>query len=123
MPPMYSMTQNIPTYLDPNLLEKNLVPFLAADENLRGLLDYRSYRLQNRDSHVSRRSSGRIPEYSNRVRSQTPARFSGIPAVGVLRFLRTMRIAFDDTGISEGIACSTVVRGVVKSPNWAKKEG
>jgi hypothetical protein len=104
MPPMYSMTQNIPTYLDPNMLEKNLVPYMAADENLRGLLDYRSYRLQKRDSHVSRRSSGRISEYANRVRSQTPARFSGIPAVGVLRFLRTMRIAFDDTGISEGIA-------------------
>jgi hypothetical protein len=33
-----------------------------------------------------------------------PAIFFGIPAVGVLRFLRTMRIAFDDTGISEGIA-------------------
>lgn len=104
MPPMHSMTQNLPTYLNPNLLEKNLVPYTAADENLRGLLDYRSYRLQRRDSHVSRRSSGRISEYANRVRSQTPARFSGIPAVGVLRFLRTMRIAFDDTGISEGIA-------------------
>jgi hypothetical protein len=104
---MYSITQNIPTYLDPNFLENNLVPYMAADENLRGLLDYRSCRLQKLDIHVSRRSSGRISEYANRVRSQTPARFSGIPAVGVLRFLRTMSIAFDDIGISEGI-CNAI---------------
>jgi hypothetical protein len=77
---------------------------MAADETLRGLLDYRSYRLQKRYSHVSRRSSGCISEYATRLRSQTPARFSGIPAVCVLRFLRTMRIAFEDTGISEGMA-------------------
>ena len=104
MPSVYAMNQNIPAYMDPNLIETNLVPYTAADDNLRGLLDYRSYRLQRRHSQVSRRSSGRISEFANRVRSQTPARFSGIPAVGVLRFLRTLRIAFDDTGISEGIA-------------------
>jgi hypothetical protein len=87
MPQMYSMTQDLPACLNPNLLEKNLVPYITADENLRGLLDYMSHRLQRRDSQVSRRSSGRISEYDNRVRSQTPARFSGITAVGVLRFL------------------------------------
>jgi hypothetical protein len=41
---------------------------------------------------------------ANRVRSQTPMRFSGIPAVGALRFSKTLRIAFDDTGINEGVA-------------------
>jgi hypothetical protein len=101
---MYSMTPNLPACLNPNSLEKNLVSDTAADENLRGLLEYRPSRLQRRGSQVSGRSSGRISEYANRIRSQMPARFSGIPAVGVLRFLLTMRIAFDDTGISEGIA-------------------
>jgi hypothetical protein len=83
-------------------LEPGLIPYVAGDERLREILDYRSYRLHNRDGHVSSRASGRISEYANRVR--TPMRFSGIPAVGALRFLRTLRIAFDDTGINEGVA-------------------
>jgi hypothetical protein len=101
---MHFVPQNMYSSMNPNLLEANLFPYMAADDNLRPLLDYRSYRLQRRESRVYRRSSGRISVYANRVRSQTPARFSEIPAVGVLRFLRTLRIAFDDTGISEGIA-------------------
>ena len=67
MPSVYAMNQNIPAYMDPNLIETNLVPYTAADDNLRGLLDYRSYRLQRRHSQVSRRSSGRISEFANRV--------------------------------------------------------
>jgi hypothetical protein len=115
MPPMYAMTQNVPACMDLNLIETNLVSYTAADDNLRGLLDYRSNRLQRRYSQVSRWSSGRISEYDNRVWSQTPARFSGIPAVGVLRFLLTLRIAFDDTGISEGIAIR-LITNFVKEP-------
>jgi hypothetical protein len=85
-------------------LEPGLVPYVTGDDRLRAILDYRSYRLNIRDGHVSSRASGRISEHANRVRSQTPMRFSGIPAVGALRFLRTLRIAFDETGISEGVA-------------------
>jgi hypothetical protein len=91
-------------HMELSYLEPGLVPYVAGDDRLRAILDYRSYRLNIRDGHVSSRASGRISEYANRVRSQTPMRFSGIPAVGALRFLRTLRIAFDDTGISEGVA-------------------
>jgi hypothetical protein len=85
-------------------LEPGLMPYVAGDDRFREILDYRSYRLNNRDGHVSSRASGRISEYANRVRPQTPMRFSGRPAVGALRFLRTLRIAFDDTGINKGVA-------------------
>jgi hypothetical protein len=93
-----------PVHMTVSFLEPGLVPYIAGDDQLRAILDYRSYRLNIRDGHVSSRASGRISEYANRVRSQTPIRFSGMPAVGALQFLRNLRIASDDTGINEVIA-------------------
>jgi hypothetical protein len=85
-------------------LEPGLIPYVAGDDRIREIIDYRSYRLNNCDGHASSRASGRISEYANRVRSKTPMRFSGITAVGAFRFIRTLRIAFDDTGNNEGVA-------------------
>jgi hypothetical protein len=67
-------------------LEPGLIPFVEGGDRLREILYYRSYRLNNRDGHVSSRASGLISEYANRVRSQTSMRSS---AVGALRFFRT----------------------------------
>jgi hypothetical protein len=102
--PVESMTPDRNT----SLLEPGLSPLHVSDERLVTLLDYRSYRLRNMDFKVSSRASGRVSEYANRVRSQTPVRFSGNPAIGILRFLRTLRIAFDDTGLSEGVALRVI---------------
>jgi hypothetical protein len=96
--------QGVPAHLNPDLLEPGLFPTPVADETIRHLLDYRTYRLRRRQEYVSSRSSGRIAEYANRVRSQTQVRFSGNPPIRVLYFLRTLRIAFDDTGLTEGLA-------------------
>jgi hypothetical protein len=79
-------------------------PYITGDDRLRAILDYRSYRLNTRDGHVSSRARGRISEYANRVRFQTPTCFSRIPAVGALLLFRTLSIVFDDNGISEGVA-------------------
>jgi hypothetical protein len=60
--------------LDPEMhmelgsLEPGLEPYITGDDRLRAILDYRSYRLNTRDGHVSSRARGRISEYANRVR-------------------------------------------------------
>jgi hypothetical protein len=100
--------QGVSAHFTPDLLEPGLFPTPVADEAIRHLLDYRTYRLRRRQDYVSSRSSGRIAEYANRVRSQTQVRFSGNPPIRVLYFLRTLRIAFDDTGLTEGLALRLV---------------
>jgi hypothetical protein len=56
-------------------LKPFLIPYVAGDDRIREILDYRQYRLNNRDGHVSILASGRISEYANPVRSRTPMRF------------------------------------------------
>jgi hypothetical protein len=91
-------------HMNTSLLETVRVPYFSADDRFRTILDYRSYRLVNRSGIVSSRTSGIIAEYADRGWSQTPIKFLEVPAVSALRFLRILRIVFDDTGISEGVA-------------------
>jgi hypothetical protein len=83
-----------------------MIPYFSADARLRVNLVHRSYRLDNSSCNMSSRTSGRIAEYCNRGRSHIKR--LGVPAVSALRFIRTLRIDFDETGVSEGVALRIV---------------
>jgi hypothetical protein len=81
-----AVTKTTTLHMNTSLLEPGLVPYFSADDRMRTILDYRSYRPVNRIGNLSCRTRGRIAEYANRVRSQTPINFSGVPAVSRFDF-------------------------------------
>jgi hypothetical protein len=81
-----------------------LVPLTNFRPELQALVSYRRYRLTDTDPIVDAEVTDCLQSYLKRMKQHLDYQFSGSPAIKVLGFLRSFKIAADVSGLSEGAA-------------------
>jgi hypothetical protein len=81
-----------------------LVPLTNFRPELQALVSYRRYRLVDTDPIVDAEVTDCLHSYLKRMKQHLDYQFSGSPAIKVLDFLRSFKIAADVSRLSEGAA-------------------
>jgi hypothetical protein len=99
-PPSSRMTRHLPK----GDRISGLVPLTNFRPEFQALVSYRRYRLADTDPIVDAEETYCLHSYLNRMKQHLDYQFSGSPAIKVLDFLRSFKIAADVSRLSEGAA-------------------
>ena len=84
---------------------KGLEPLVPHDTRFATVVNYRRYRLKNRDQSQGRRVSSKTARNSRKILKNLPCeKFEGDPPLNIINFLSEVKQQFNNNNISEGSA-------------------